>query len=1083
MQYRLALDLGTNSIGWAVFRLHQGENDKRPQPVELIRVGSRIFSNNDSQIGAGRHPKTGDSLAQGRRIPRSQRRRRDRYVRRRSDLLKALTEFGLMPESAAERKALQKLNPYELRARALEERIPTHHLGRALFHLNQRRGFKSNRKSDSGDNESGKIKQAIAAFQKEMGNARTVGEALFSRLQNGGGTRARLRGSGAKAYYDFYVSRDMVEDEFDQLWRRQQAHHPDLLTDKARQKLHRIIFFQRLLKAPPVGKCTLLPDQPRAPKALPSAQQFRLYQEVNHLRLLQLDSHTGETDNTELPLTREQRDQLAAWLERRKDAKYAQMRQQLFGRSGASEYLFTIEASTLGRISVHGNKTSHTLAHKKAFGKAWHDLDLIEQDRIVEQLLDVEEEDELIAWLHTEYDLAEENVRYIARARLEDGHLRFSREAISRVLDELKNGWQQDDRPEGHPLSYDKAVFAAGFKDHRIQKPERLLDRLPPYNEVLWRHCQEVASSDPEHPEERITNPTVHIALNQLRRLVNAVIGKYGAPSEIHIELARDLKKSRAAKAEEAKQNRLNRERNDELNKRLNDQYGGQKRNAENRLKLKLFEELGPLNHRCVLSGDHISARKLFEGNHYQIDHILPFSKTLDDGFNNKILITRKANADKGNRSIEELAQRPGYNWDDIQQRASLLPYNKHKRFARNAIEEWLGSSGEFTDDGAGFIQRQLTDTAYLSRVAREYLQTICESNKIVTSPGRLTALLRGKWGLNKLLSDHNGKNRDDHRHHAIDAAVVGLIDRSLLGAVSRRAARMEQIDEASLFKGIDDELPQGFRDQLQTRLTHCIVSHKPDHNPRAQLHEATAYGIVDGPDDKDRYLARNRVPLADLKPRDLDALQDTQLAERLKQISMGLSDAEFKEKLAELQSHGNWPHKAYLLRKISGVTVELKGTAISPYPENRPAMPAKLYRGGGNYCYEIYREDNGTWHGQIISSFLANQSSYQAFMQDKPRFASTTFDGQPLIMRLINNDMIIVEPVPGGKRVMRIQKMSEGKVVLCDHFEANVDGRDRDKDDPFSYLTKSPGALRSLRARWVRVDVLGRIHDPGFQG
>ena len=1083
MQYRLALDLGTNSIGWAVFRLHQGENDKRPRPVELIRVGSRIFSNNDSQIGAGRHPKTGDSLAQGRRIPRSQRRRRDRYVLRRDDLMETLIELGLMPENNAERKALQKLNPYELRTRALDERLSPHHLGRALFHLNQRRGFKSNRKTDSGDNESGKIKKAITAFREEMGNARTVGEALFNRLQNGGDTRARLRGSGAKASYDFYIARDMVEDEFDQLWQRQRSHHPDLLTDRARQTLHGIIFRQRPLKAPPVGKCTLLPDQPRAPKALPSAQQFRLYQEVNHLRLLRLDSHTGETDNTELPLTHEQRDQLVAWLERRKDGKYEQMRQQLFGRSGASEYLFTIEASTLGRTSVHGNKTTYVLANNKAFGKAWHDLDLIEQNRIVEQLLDIEEEDELIAWLHAEYDLTEENARHIAHARLEDGHLRFSRAAISKVLEQLKDGWQEDEsHAQGQPLTYDKAVITAGFEDHRIQKPEHLLDRLPPYNEVLWRHCQEVASNDPDKPEERITNPTVHIALNQLRRLVNAVIAKYGPPAEIHIEVARDLKKSRAAKADEATRNRLNREHNKALNDKLKNVYG-ERPNAENRLRLKLFEELGPLNHSCVLTGNKIVASKLFEGNHYQIDHILPFSKTLDDGFNNKILVTRKANADKGNRSIEELAQRPDYDWDEIQQRASLLPYNKRKRFAQNAIEDWLGGSGEFKDDGAGFIQRQLTDTAYLSRVAREYLQTICDGNKIVTSPGRLTALLRGKWGLNKLLNDHNGKNRDDHRHHAIDAAVIGLIDRRLLKAVADKAKEMEEVETASLFKGIDDTLPEGFRDQLQARLTYCIVSHKPDHNPRAQLHEATAYGIVDGPDDKDRYLARNRVPLADLKPKDLDALQDTQLAERLKQLATGLSDSEFKEKLAELQHHANWPNKAYVLRKISGVTVELKGTAISPYPEKRPAMPAKLYRGGGNYCYEIYREIDGTWHGQIISSFLANQPAYQGFMHDKSRFVSTTFEGRPLVMRLINNDMVVTEPTPGGKRIMRVQKMSEGMIALCDHFEANVDGRNRNKNDPFSYLYKSPNALRKLQARQVRIDMIGRLHDPGFQG
>ncbi len=1080
MQYRLALDLGTNSIGWAVYRLYQGKDDPRPRPVELIRLGSRIFSNNDSQIGAGRHPKSGDSLAKGRRIPRGQRRRRDRYIRRRDDLMAALIDIGLMPEGTAERKALQRLNPYEIRARALDERVSPHHLGRALFHLNQRRGFKSNRKVDGDDNDAGKIKQAIAAFKQEMGNARSVGEALFQRQQNGDGTRARLRGSGAKTYYDFYVARDMIEDEFHTLWDRQQAHHPELLTEQARERLHRIIFYQRKLKAPPVGRCTLVPEQPRAPKALPSAQRFRLYQEINHLRLIRFDSDTGETDNHPLALNREQRDQLVAWLERKKTGSYEQLRKQLFGRADAAHYLFEIEASTLGRTKVYGNTTSAALANAKAFGKAWHAFDLATQDHIVEHLIDVEEEDDLIAWLSAEYDLSAERARHIARARLEEGHLRFGREAIGKVLERLENGWQTHDDGSDQPLSYDKAVIAAGYPDHRVQKPEHLLERLPPYNEVLWRHCQEVASSDPENPEERITNPTVHIALNQLRRLVNAVIGKYGAPSEIHIELARELKKSRAAKVEESKRNRLNRERNEALNHALEHDFDGQRANAANRLRLKLFEELRPLNHYCVLSGERIDPSKLFT-NAYQIDHILPFSKTLDDGYNNKILVTQRANADKGNRSIEELAQLPDYDWDAIQQRASLLPHHKRKRFAKNAMDDWLGSSGEFRRDGMGFIQRQLTDTAYLSRVAREYLQTVCNGDKIVTSPGRLTALLRGKWGLNKLLSDHNGKNRDDHRHHAIDAAVVGLIDRGLLNAVSKRAARMAQIDEASLFKGIDEELPERFREQLHTLITRCIVSHKPDHNPRAQLHEATAYGIVDGPDDKGRYLARSRVALSELKAKDIDKLQDPRLADRLRRLTQGLSDAEIKEKLSELQARPNWPGKAYLLRKISGVAVALKGTAISPDPRRRPAKTAKLYKGGGNYCYEIYRKDNGRWDGELISTFDANQSDYRAFMRDAARYESTTFDGHPLVMRLINNDIVVIERVPGAKRVMRIQKMSEGMISLCDHFEANVDARNRDKEDHFSYLYKTPGTLQALRARRVRIDMLGRLHDPGF--
>jgi CRISPR-associated endonuclease Csn1 len=1067
MRYRLALDIGTNSIGWAILRL-----DKEGNPAELIRIGSRIYPD-------GRHPKTGESLGTNRREPRSQRRRRDRYLQRRGALLKYLQQYGLFPKlHSAEADALRQKNPYQLRSKGLDEALTPYELGRAIFHLNQRRGFKSNRKTDrAAANESGKIRQAVQSFENAMqeDQVRTVGEMLYQRLQENpdAGTRARLRGSGAKATYNFYISRKMIEEEFDALWQAQQAWHPNLLTEEAYNALHRIIFHQRELKEPPVGRCTLLPEESRAAKALPSSQRFRLYQEINHLKCI--DLRTGE----ECHPSQEQRDQLAAYLERRSNAKYVDLRKQLFGKTAYEKYQFSIEATALARKNLYGNTTTHKLKNDKAFGPAWHKFAPETQDYIVGKLLETEDEAELIDWLIAEHGLPPEAAMHVAGVSLEEGHLRFSEQAVNHVLPHLVNGWNTD---EDKPLTYDQAVRAAGFKDHRIQSPDNLLDQLPYYGEILWRHCQDMpTATDPREREYgRITNPTVHIGLNQLRRLLNALIRQYGRPNEMHIELARKLKLNRESKAEMMRQNRLNRERNERLNEELSDLR--QKQNAANRLRLKLFKELDTLNPRCIYSGDPINPHQLFT-NAYQIDHILPFSKTLDDGYNNKVLVTDQANKAKGNRSVYELGQLPGYDWEEIKARATRLPYAKRKRFAPDALEQWAGNIGEFSKDGAGFLQRQLTDTAYLARVTREYLQTICPANKIVTSPGRLTAQLRAKWGWNKLLNDDNSKNRDDHRHHAIDAVAIGLIDRKMLQKVSTRAARAKEQDAENLLKGVHEDLPwENLREQIEHALDRCVVSHKPDHNPQAQLHEATAYGIVSGPDDKGIYQARNKVALSSLTRKDFAMLQNPHLAERLQQLTEGLTDADIKERLAELANQKGWPRKTYILRKISGVTVELKGTALSPDPEKRPIHPAKLYRGGANYCYEIYQTENGKWGGDLISTFVANQSRYQAFTRDLSHFQEQTFHGQSLVMRLINNDMIAVGE-PGQRRILRVQKMSKGMICLCDHFDANVDARNRDKDDPFSYIYKSPNALREMRARKVHIDMLGRIKDPGFSG
>jgi len=125
MKYRLALDMGTNSIGWAIFRLHKEADEKCDRPRELIRIGSRIFPE-------GRDPKSQESLGAKRRIPRSQRRHRDRYLQRRTNLLNCLQRHGLFPALCSpEARSLQLQNPYQLRAEGLDTPLTPHQLGRA----------------------------------------------------------------------------------------------------------------------------------------------------------------------------------------------------------------------------------------------------------------------------------------------------------------------------------------------------------------------------------------------------------------------------------------------------------------------------------------------------------------------------------------------------------------------------------------------------------------------------------------------------------------------------------------------------------------------------------------------------------------------------------------------------------------------------------------------------------------------------------------------------------------------------------------------------------------------------------------
>src|SRR5690606_3027022 len=119
----------------------------------------------------------------------------------------------------------------------------------------------------------------------EIPEGETLGSYLWARIQDGKGARARHDGEGAKLKYDFYVERGMVEREFEALWEYQTRHHPALLTDQSRERIHAAIFDQRPLKPVDPGRCRYEVDEKRAPLALQSTQLFRIYQEVNGLRV------------------------------------------------------------------------------------------------------------------------------------------------------------------------------------------------------------------------------------------------------------------------------------------------------------------------------------------------------------------------------------------------------------------------------------------------------------------------------------------------------------------------------------------------------------------------------------------------------------------------------------------------------------------------------------------------------------------------------------------------------------------------------------------------------------------------------
>ncbi len=1070
MKWRLGLDVGTNSLGWAALEITDGVDDRgKPlgQPTRLIDSGVRVFSD-------GRNAKSKQSNAAERREPRAARRNRDRYKNRRKRLFNELVQFGLMPKDKAAQKLLESFDPWILRAQGLHQKLDIHQLGRALFHLHQRRGFKSNRKTDRGDKESGKVADATKRTLAQMDEqgVTTLGELFgkprlkaqeFNKTAPRGKrkpqplARVRKSGEGAKWAYDYYPTRALIEHEFDELWKAQSAYHSDILTDKAKSAIKETLLWQWPLKPQPVGKCTLLPEEPRAPKALPSSQLVRIYQEVNNLRV----GYTGRVDR---PLNMDERNTLVEKLKTTGKPTFASLRKLLKIPTGER---FNLESEK--RKDLKGDETAMIMKNDKCWGKAWLDLSLTEQDAIITKLLDEESEEKVLSWLQSDYGFSAARAQAIANASLPAGYGMLSSKAIGKLLLVF-----MDD-----VIVYSDAVGKAfGTSHSNFETGEVFDEALPYYGEILTRHVAFGTGDPKDLPEKRygkLANPTVHVSMNQIRAVINDLLKRFGPPEQIVLELARDLPMSADGKRELESSQKKNQEANEKRAKELEEDFKVPN-NYENRMRLRLWEELDVIGRACVFTGRIIGREMLFSPE-VEIEHLLPFSWSFDDGIGNKVLCMREANRAKGNRTpFEAFGHSPvingiHYDWDEISARSAALPRSKQWRFSGNAREI-------FEKDHKGFMPRQLTDTRYIARLARQYVGAIFGGqgskgieNRVWSVNGRLTSDLRWQLGLDSVLAGHNSaiggdvkKNRNDHRHHAIDAIVIALTDRSMVKKASNQARKNHEKWNNRLLCDLQEPW-KGFREDVAKSIGEIKVSHKPDHGIQGALHNDTAYGLVKGaegePDKKGVRTVVRRVPLDSFdNPASLGKIRDHVIQSHLLQETEGLTGKDFKAALLQAGENMTPP-----VRKIR-IEEKLKVITIN----NKSGKPYKGYKGDSNYCYDIWMGDKGKWEGEVISTFDANQKGFDWR-------SKTARNGKPLIMRIRKNDYVQLEQDDQIK-LLQIYKFSKGMINMAEHYEANVDARVREKD--LKSIQMAPSSLQKAKARRVTVTPSGKLYYPG---
>lgn len=1025
MQRILGLDLGVNSVGWALV-----ETDGKAQGA-VVAAGVRVFeAGMEGDISAGR----GESRAAKRRSARQMRRQLDRRRRRRQRMVHLLQRAGLLPPGEADdifpdvdRRLFERHKdiagvppdrlahtvPYYLRARALDARLEPDELARVLYHLVQRRGFNSNRRGGGEDDkEKGEVKKAIGELRKEMeaAGARTLGEYYASLDPRE--RRIRKRWTDRKMYFD----------EFNAIMDAQAKHHPGIITPEFRAQADKIIFYQRPLKSAAnlVGWCELEENRRRAPWALLDAQSFRLIQMVDSTRIQTLDG-------TERKLTPEERELLIEALETGGDLTVAKAKTTLGLKS--KEVRFNWEEG--GEKRFVGNRTRAKIA--PLFGDKWDALTKEERDQVVEDLRTFQKKEPLIKRARGKWGLSPEDAEKFGELELEDGYCSHSRQAIAKLLPLMRGG-----------------------KDYATAKKEL-------YGDVLSRAETGDMLPPVDDAMPYLRNPTVHRVLTEVRKVVNAVVARHGKPDLVRIELARDIRTSKKRRQEATKKNRAN-ELKRKGAKEVLKEIGIHNPSRDDILRVLLFDEC---NKECPYTGRPISMSRLFgPAPEFDIEHIVPFSRCFDDSYMNKTLCYHEENRNvKRNQTPFEAYSHDPENWETILQRVGNFQGDAAKvKLAKFKAEEIEGLD-EFAD-------RQLNDTRYASSLAAGYIGILYGVRgdqrgvkRVQPTRGGVTAFLRMAWDMNSILGDGGLKQRNDHRHHAVDAIAVALTSPGTIKRLSDAAEHPRR--DRRVFEDMPPPWP-GFWQDARNAVAAIVVSHRPSRRVRGGLHDETNYGCP-RPGPNGGQVVHYRMPLESLKAPAVAKIVDDKVREAV-QAKL----EELGGDLKKFKDPANHP------RLPSGVPVHRVRirTAVKTLPVGKD--PTRYVAPGANSHLEIIEQqgagEKAKWTWRLVSRFEA----LQRHRRKEPVVNRNVGEGERFLYTVSSKDMLEADAEGGSRRLLVVRAISEGEIECVEANDARTSKelRQRSPDDADKKTKRirfsSAERLRQIGARKISVTPLG---------
>ncbi|MFK8279375.1 type II CRISPR RNA-guided endonuclease Cas9 [Capnocytophaga canimorsus] len=841
----------------------------------------------------------------------------------------------------------KKLQAYQWRVDALSKELTREELAFVITEIN-----------NNLNNSSGYL-GAISDRSKELYfNNETVGEYLWKQIAANPHTSLKNQ---------VFYRQDYL-DEFEQIWKTQSAFYPEILTESLKKELRDVvIFYQRKLKSQKslVSFCEFENKEIEikkedgtstkkviglkvAPKSSPLFQEFKIWQNLNNVLIRKKGSKTKKVaKNQQAVLFEEEKTIFELDLE----AKQALFNELNLKGNLKADYCLEILGYSpkeweMNYPELEGSRTNKALyeAYLKITDLEGYDAknhlkvklnkDEVELDDLKVPASEIKD---MVQAIFKEAGINTDILHFNAELDGKD----FENQA-SYQLWHLLYSYEGDDSKSGNELLYKLLETKFGFKKEYAQilanvslsddygsLSTKAMRKIYPYIKenkfstacelAGYRHSKHSLTKEENDnrvlkdslevlKKNSLRQPVVEKILNQMINLVNALLKKYRTENpnfkfdEIRIELARELKKNAEERANMTANINKAKTEHEKIIKILKNEFGLPNPTRNDIIRYRLYEELKVNGYKDLYTNIKIPQEKLFT-KEIDIEHIIPKSRVFDDSFSNKTLSFRKTNLDKGERTAFDYMESK-FGADKLEEYvARVEDLYKNNIISKAKYQKLLKKESEIGD---GFVERDLRETQYIAKKAKEILLQI--TRNVLSTLGGITDRLREDWdlvnvmkelnlpkyralGLTKMEDRKYGQQveviidwtkRNDHRHHVMDALTVAFTKHNHIQYLNYLNARKnEKHREHSNIMGIQQletikvtdkngnekrvfKAPMpNFRQVTKAFLENILISHKAKNKvvtknknkvvgsnkvqevltPRGQLHKETVYG------------------------------------------------------------------------------------------------------------------------------------------------------------------------------------------------------------------------------------------------